>query len=73
MTAPAAPDSARDPAPDPASDLARQAQNYLVAVECELSDLPAEERGDLLEDLEMHLASLVEEDDGRPIDVRLGS
>ncbi|MQA32931.1 HAAS signaling domain-containing protein [Modestobacter roseus] len=61
MTAPAAP------------DLARQVQNYLVAVECELSDLPAEERGDLLEDLETHLASLAEEDDDRPIDVRLGS
>ncbi|MGY2078898.1 HAAS signaling domain-containing protein [Modestobacter sp. SYSU DS0657] len=65
MTAPAAPDSARDPA--------RQAQNYLVAVECELSDLPPEERGDLLEDLEQHLASLIEEDDDRPLDVRLGS
>ncbi|MGY1843919.1 HAAS signaling domain-containing protein [Modestobacter sp. SYSU DS0875] len=65
MTAPAAPDSTRDPA--------RQAQNYLVAVECELSDLPPEERGDLLEDLEQHLASLVEEDDDRPLDVRLGS
>ncbi|MGY1856399.1 HAAS signaling domain-containing protein [Modestobacter sp. SYSU DS0290] len=61
MTAPTAP------------DLARQVQNYLVAVECELSDLPAEERGDLLEDLETHLASLAEEDDDRPIDVRLGS
>ncbi|MGY1749365.1 HAAS signaling domain-containing protein [Modestobacter sp. SYSU DS0511] len=71
MTAPAAPGSSRAPA----RDLTREAQNYLVAVECELSDLPAEERGDLLEDLEQHLASLVEEEEGddRPLDVRLGS
>ncbi|TFV51989.1 hypothetical protein [Blastococcus sp. TF02A-35] len=50
----------------------RQAQDYLAAVEHELADLPAEDRGDLVEDLAMHLDALAAEDDDRDIAVRLG-
>jgi hypothetical protein len=50
----------------------RQAQDYLAAVEHELADLPADDRGALLEDLALHLEALTAEGDGRPIVVRLG-
>jgi hypothetical protein len=48
-------------------------QDYLSGVERELADLPAEERVELLEDLALHLAALVEEG-GReqPWESRLG-
>ena len=49
-----------------------KAQEYLVAVESELADLPAEDRSALLEDLALHLDALTAEDDDRPIAVRLG-
>lgn len=45
---------------------------YLAAVEHQLADLPAEERSALLEDLALHLDALAEEDDERPLEVRLG-
>jgi hypothetical protein len=51
---------------------ARQAQDYLAAVEHELADLPAEDRSALLEDLALHLEALAAEDDDRPVEVRLG-
>jgi hypothetical protein len=50
-----------------------QASDYLAAVERELSDLPAEDRSALLEDLALHLDALAAEDDDRPLAVRLGS
>jgi hypothetical protein len=50
-----------------------QAPDYLAAVERELSDLPAEDRSALLEDLALHLDALAAEDDDRPLAVRLGS
>ena len=53
--------------------VARQAQDYLAAVEHELIDLPGEERAALLEDLQLHLEALQAEDDDRPLAVRLGS
>jgi hypothetical protein len=49
------------------------AEAYLAAVEEQLSDLPIEERAELLEDLAMHLAALELEPDERPLEVRLGS
>ena len=49
-----------------------QAQDYLAAVGHELTDLPAEDRSALLEDLALHLEALATEDDDRPIPVRLG-
>jgi hypothetical protein len=55
------------------SSRARQAQDYLAAVEHELADLPAEDRSALLEDLALHLEALADEDDDRPIAVRLGA
>lgn len=51
---------------------AREAQDYLAAVEHELADLPVDDRSALLEDLALHLDALVTEDDDRPIAVRLG-
>ena len=57
-----------------AQGTAREAADYLAAVERELADLPAEERSALVEDLEQHLAALAEEEgDDRPVAVRLGS
>ena len=50
-----------------------QASDYLAAVEHELSDLPAEDRSALLEDLALHLEALAAEDDDRPLAVRLGA
>jgi hypothetical protein len=52
---------------------ARQAQDYLAAVEHELADLPAEDRSALLEDLGLHLEALAAEQDERDIAVRLGA
>ncbi|MFD2092951.1 HAAS signaling domain-containing protein [Blastococcus deserti] len=52
---------------------ARQAQDYLAAVEHELADLPVDDRSALLEDLSLHLDALAAEEDDRPITVRLGS
>jgi len=49
------------------------ASDYLVAVEQELSDLPAEDRSALMEDLALHLEALASEDDDRPLAVRLGT
>jgi hypothetical protein len=54
------------------STAARQAQDYLAAVEHELADLPIDDRSALLEDLSLHLEALAAEDDDRPIAVRLG-
>jgi hypothetical protein len=54
------------------SAAARQAQDYLAAVESELADLPAEDRSALMEDLALHLEALTAEDDDRPLAVRLG-
>jgi hypothetical protein len=54
------------------SAAARQAQDYLAAVERELADLPIDDRSALLEDLSLHLEALAAEDDDRPIAVRLG-
>lgn len=48
------------------------APRYLAAVEHQLADLPPEERSALLEDLALHLDALAEEDDDRPLEVRLG-
>jgi hypothetical protein len=56
----------------PTDVLTRQSQDYLAAVEHELADLPAEDRGALLEDLALHLDALTAEDDDRPVAVRLG-
>ena len=51
-----------------------EAQRYLAAVDGELSDLPVEERAELLEDLSLHLTALDEETgDARPLEVRLGT
>jgi hypothetical protein len=47
-------------------------QEYLAAVEQQLTDLPAEDRSALLEDLALHLEALGAEDDDRPLAVRLG-
>jgi hypothetical protein len=47
--------------------------DFLAAVEAELSDLPAEDRSALLEDLALHLEALAAEDDDRPLDVRIGA
>jgi hypothetical protein len=55
------------------SSRTRQAQDYLAAVEHELADLPSEDRGDLVEDLAMHLEALAAEDDDRDVAVRLGT
>jgi hypothetical protein len=55
-----------------ASGTARPTQDYLAAVEAELADLPAEDRSALLEDLALHLEALADEDDDRPVSVRLG-
>lgn len=65
-----APTTAPTAAPADVSD----AQTYLAAVGRELADLPAEERGELLDDLAAHLAALEEEGGGddRPYAVRLG-
>ncbi|TQN41061.1 hypothetical protein FHU33_0415 [Blastococcus colisei] len=54
------------------SAVTRQTQDYLAAVEHELADLPAEDRSALLEDLALHLEALAQEDDDRPVAVRLG-
>ncbi|MBB3677765.1 HAAS signaling domain-containing protein [Modestobacter versicolor] len=59
-------------APAPAG-IAQEARDYLRDVEAELADLPAEERGALLEDLEQHLEALAEEGDDCPVLIRLGS
>lgn len=48
------------------------ARQYLLHVERELGDLPAEERADLLEDLAHHLAALEAERDEQPWAARLG-
>jgi hypothetical protein len=45
---------------------------YLDAVRLELADLPAEERTELLEDVEAHLAEVAAEQPG-PLDERLGT
>lgn len=51
-----------------------EAQRYLAAVDAHLSDLPLEERTDLLEDLAQHLAALADEsEDQRPFEVRIGT
>ncbi len=50
-----------------------ESEDYLAAVGRRLADLPAEERGALLEDLALHLEALRAEDDDRPIAVRLGA
>jgi hypothetical protein len=51
-----------------------EAQRYLAAVAAHLSDLPLEERTDLLEDLAQHLTALAEEpEDERPFEVRIGT
>ena len=50
-----------------------QASDYLAAVEQELTDLPAEDRSALMEDLALHLEAMASEDDDRPLAVRLGS
>jgi hypothetical protein len=50
-----------------------QASDYLATVESELSDLRAEDRSALLEDLALHLDALASEDDDRPLAVRLGT
>lgn len=54
--------------------ISAEADAYLDAVRGELDDLPAEERGDLLEDLSSHLAELSTHDTdvGVPLQVRLG-
>ena len=57
----------------PTTTAAREAQDFLAAVEDELADLPADERAALLEDLASHLEALVEEGDARPVVIRLGS
>ena len=49
-----------------------EAEDYLAAVGRRLADLPAEERGALLEDLALHLEALRAEDDDRSIEARLG-
>lgn len=49
------------------------AQAYLTAVREELADLPADERAELLEDLELHLTALEEEGRDEPLTARLGS
>src|SRR3954447_13554507 len=57
----------------PAANVAaRQAQDYLAAVELELADLPVDDRSALLEDLSLHLEAMAAEDDDRPLAVRLG-
>ena len=48
------------------------AQAYLAAVQAELADLPADERAELLEDLEQHLTALEEEGCDQPLIARLG-
>jgi hypothetical protein len=55
------------------TEVSRQAQDYLAAVELELADLPADDRSALLEDLALHLDALTAEDDDRPLHVRLGT
>jgi len=50
-----------------------QASDYLAAVEQELTDLPAEDRSALMEDLALHLEAMASEDDDRPLAVRLGA
>jgi hypothetical protein len=49
------------------------AQQYLLEVERELADLPADERGELLEELAGHLAALEEDPDEAPWESRLGA
>jgi hypothetical protein len=49
------------------------AEQYLADVEHELTDLPADERGELLEDLALHLVALEEDADERTLASRLGS
>lgn len=49
------------------------AQEYLVAVEQELLDLATDERGELLEDLALHLSALDEDEDPRSPAERLGT
>jgi hypothetical protein len=56
-----------------ATEVSRQVQDYLAAVEHELADLSAEDRSALMEDLALHLDALSGEDDDRPLAVRLGS
>ena len=48
------------------------AQAYLAAVKAELADLPADERTELLEDLELHLDSVEAEGGDLPLTARLG-
>ncbi len=49
------------------------AQEFLAAVQRELEDLPAEERGELLEDLEQHLLAVEADGDERSLTTRLGT
>ena len=52
--------------------LTPEAEAFLARVRDELADLPPDERDELLEDIESHLAELAEEG-GVPLAVRLGS
>ena len=49
-----------------------EAETYLAAVRAELADLPDEERGELLEDLALHLAELVTDGGDETLRQRLG-
>ena len=49
-----------------------EAETYLAAVRAELVDLPDEERGELLEDLALHLAELVTDEGEETLRQRLG-
>ena len=49
------------------------AQEFLTAVEHELADLPADERAELLEDLEQHLLAVEADGDERSLTTRLGT
>lgn len=49
------------------------AQAFLAAVDAELTDLPAEERAELLEDLEQHLLAVEADGDERSLTTRLGT
>ena len=49
-----------------------EAERYLAAVRAHLADVGEDERADLLEDLEQHLAEVAAEFDG-PLDAQLGS
>lgn len=53
------------------SALRSQVDRYLAAVQTHLSDLPAEDREDLVEDLEQHLREVAAEEDG-DLEARLG-